>query len=128
QVNYFKTIPISMTESNYDLLIAKLDQFIRKYYTNQLIRGSIYAISILLFSFLLFSIMEYFGHYGVYSRTILFYLFVFTAAGVGIKMIIIPLFKLYKLGKIISHEQAALIIGEHFKNVEDRLFNILQLK
>lgn len=117
-----------MSKSNYDLLIAKLDQFIRKYYTNKLIRGSIYALSILLFSYLLFAIMEYYGNYGVLSRTLLFYVFVSTAALVCIKMILIPLFKLYKLGKVISHEQAALIIGKHFKNVEDKLFNILQLK
>ncbi|MEM9545446.1 MAG: DUF4175 family protein, partial [Bacteroidota bacterium] len=31
-------------------------------------------------------------------------------------------------GKTISHEQAANIIGNHFKGVEDKLLNVLQLK
>jgi hypothetical protein len=34
----------------------------------------------------------------------------------------------FHLGKVISHEQAASIIGEHFTNVKDKLLNILQLK
>ena len=33
-----------------------------------------------------------------------------------------------RLGKVISHEQAADIIGRHFPEVSDRLLNILQLK
>ncbi|MEZ4891930.1 MAG: hypothetical protein R2778_02815 [Saprospiraceae bacterium] len=34
----------------------------------------------------------------------------------------------FHLGKVISHEQAASIIGQHFTNVQDKLLNILQLK
>ena len=41
---------------------------------------------------------------------------------------IIPLFKMFRLGKIISHNQAAIIIGQHFPNVEDKLLNTLQLQ
>ena len=33
-----------------------------------------------------------------------------------------------QLGKRISHEQAAAIIGDHFTDVRDKLLNILQLK
>jgi len=36
--------------------------------------------------------------------------------------------KLYKLGKIISYEQAAAIIGNHFSEVKDKLLNVLQLQ
>ena len=32
------------------------------------------------------------------------------------------------MGKIISHEQAARIIGNHFGHIQDKLLNILQLK
>jgi hypothetical protein len=39
-----------------------------------------------------------------------------------------PLFRYLRLGKVISHEQAASIIGQHFTNVQDKLLNILQLK
>ena len=47
-------------QSNYALLIDKLDQFIRKYYVNQLIRGGLYAVGLVLGLFVLFNVLEYF--------------------------------------------------------------------
>lgn len=38
-----------------------------------------------------------------------------------------PLLHYYRLGKIISYEQAAQIIGTHFGEIKDKLINILQL-
>lgn len=35
---------------------------------------------------------------------------------------------MFRLGKVISHTQAAEIIGRHFPNVQDKLLNTLQLK
>ena len=49
--------------NNYELLIQKLDEFIRKYYTNLLIRGAIYSLSLLLLSFLSITLLEYFGNF-----------------------------------------------------------------
>jgi hypothetical protein len=61
-------------------------------------------------------------------RTVLFYLFILTSLFVFLKYIVIPLSKLYKLGQLISYEEAANIIGKHFSNVQDRLLNVLQLQ
>ena len=117
-----------MSQYNYIILLDKLDEFIRKYYKNQLIKGTIYSLSILIISFITFTAFEYFGHFGNQFRMVLFYTFLLLSVGVLVKFIIIPVFKLYKLGKNISHEQAAEIIGNHFTNVSDKLFNVLQLK
>lgn len=114
--------------SNYQTLIQKLDEFIRKFYRNQLIRGAIYSFASILAFYLLVTALEYFGHFNITARTVLFYLFIITNVFILGKLIIIPLLKLYKLGKIISHEQAAQIIGQHFPNVSDKLLNTLQLK
>ena len=114
--------------NNYELLIQKLDEFIRKYYKNQLIRGAIYCASLLLLSYLSITLLEYFGNFGTGIRSTFFYGFIFsTIAVIGI-WIIVPLGKLYKLGSVISHQQAAQIIGTHFKHVNDKLINVLQLK
>ena len=40
----------------------------------------------------------------------------------------IPLKGLYRLGKSLSHYEAAKIIGEHFSDIEDKLTNLLQLQ
>ncbi|HKR07159.1 MAG TPA: DUF4175 family protein [Bacteroidia bacterium] len=114
--------------SNYDILIQKLDEFIRKFYKNQLLRGLIYSFTTLLAFYLLVTTFEYFGHFNSAARTVLFYLFVLTNVFIIGKLIVIPVLKLNKLGKIISHQQAAEIIGRHFNNVSDKLLNTLQLK
>jgi len=114
--------------NNYDLLITKLDEFIRKYYKNQLIKGVIYTFTLLLAGWLLFAIVEYFGYFPVLVRSILFLSFLAGAMAIAGKLIVVPLIKLYKLGKIISHEDAAEIIGKHFEGVRDKLLNTLQLK
>lgn len=117
-----------MKTTNYNILIQKLDEFIRKYYKNQLIKGLIYTLGLFLASFILITTVEYFGRFPTAVRATLFYGFIGTMLAILIKWILIPLFKLNKLGTIISHEEAAKIIGEHFSAIEDRLFNVLQLK
>lgn len=114
--------------SNYDLLINKLDEFIRRFYLNQLLRGLIYAATLLLALFLLANSLEYFFFLSPIGRKILFYGFIATTVFVGYRWIFQPLFSYYRLGKVISHEKAAQIIGQHFGAVEDRLLNVLQLK
>ncbi len=114
--------------TDYQILVEKLDEFIRKYYKNQLFRGAIYVFTALLGAWLVFTSMEYFGHFSIVVRTILFWSFIATAAISMWRLVLIPLFHLNRLGKIISHEQAAAIIGTHFTNVKDKLLNTLQLK
>lgn len=108
-------------------LIHKLDEFIRKYYKNQLIRGAIYSFTAVLLFFLSVILLEYFGNFSSGTRQVLFYAFIAISLAILINYILIPLFKLNKLGKIINYETAANIIGEHFSNVKDKLLNTLQL-
>lgn len=117
-----------MGVSGYDELIKKLDEFIRKYYKNQMIRGVIYCVALLVGSFLLVNLLEYFGKFSTATRTFLFFSFVLSSFFILAKFIAIPVFKMYKLGKTITHEKAAEIIGYHFKDVQDKLLNTLQLR
>ena len=115
-------------ENRENELIHKLDRFIRKYYTNLIVKGSLSAVAILGFSFLLINLLEYFGRFNGTIRAILFFAFVGVALFVVARWVVIPLLKLNKLGKVISHEQAARIIGKHFPQVSDKLLNTLQLR
>ncbi|MCX6250306.1 MAG: hypothetical protein NTX61_06095 [Bacteroidetes bacterium] len=113
---------------NYQILIRKLDEFIRKYYRNRLLKGLILFLAIFLFAFLLITILEFFGHFDHVTRTVFFYLFIVANALVFISYILDPLLKLQKIGKVISYEQASQIIGKHFVTIQDKLLNTLQLK
>ncbi|MCP5809934.1 hypothetical protein NL321_27715, partial [Klebsiella pneumoniae] len=44
------------------------------------------------------------------------------------RFIVLPLVKLFRMGKVISHAEAANIVGTHFAEVKDKLLNTLQLK
>jgi hypothetical protein len=112
---------------NYNILIDKLDAFIRKYYTNQLIRGALYSIALLGTFFLIFTQLESLAWFSVIVRTALFYAYLTSAAIILARFVLIPLLKLNKAGKRISHEMAAGIIGKHFSEVSDVLLNTLQL-
>lgn len=114
--------------TNYETLIGKLDEFIRKYYKNQLVRGFIYTIGLVLLFFISVTALEYYAHFSTTIRTILFYLFIISSLFILIKYMIIPLSKLYKYGKVISYEEASAIIGRHFTDVQDKLLNVLQLQ
>jgi hypothetical protein len=109
--------------NNYQLLLNKLDEFIRKYYKNKLIKGGIYFIGLFLLCYLLVVVLEYFGHFGTTIRTLLFYALLLASSGILMFWIVLPLLKLYKLGARISHQQASEIIGNHFSGVQDKLIN-----
>ena len=87
-----------------------------------------YGSSLLFIFFLAVTIPEYFGEFGVGGRTFLFWTFTAAAAYISVRFFMIPIFKLLRLGQLISHDQAALIIGKHFLDVKDKLLNTLQLK
>lgn len=110
------------------ILIQKLDEFIRRYYKNQLIKGSIYSAGILLSAFLTVVLLEYFGEFNSIIRGTLFFGFLIATLCVISFYIIIPLLKLNKIGERISYHQAASIIGNHFSSVQDKLLNVLQLQ
>jgi hypothetical protein len=113
--------------NNYEWLVARLDAFIRKYYANKVIRGSLVFLSCVLFYILTVSVSEYYFYLPVWSRITIMSLFVALGGSALVAWVIIPLASMARLGSIISHEQAAEIIGRHFPEVSDKLLNILQL-
>ena len=114
--------------TNNDLLLKKLNGFIRKYYRNILLKGLFYSITLLVIFLLFFLLIEFFGYNSIIVRTVIFYLYGVFALVLLVCYIIYPLTKLLNIGKTISHEDAAKIIGKHFPEVADKLLNLLQLK
>lgn len=114
--------------SNYEELISRLDAFIRKYYANQLLRGSLILFICLLAYILTVSVGEYYLYLPVWAKISIVSLFVIAGLAALVVWVAMPLSKMAKLGKQISHEQAAVIVGKHFPEVSDKLLNILQLR
>ncbi|MCC7026875.1 MAG: DUF4175 domain-containing protein [Saprospiraceae bacterium] len=112
----------------YDQMIQKLDQFTRKYYINKLIRGTIYFVGISTALFILFNLLESQFYFSKSIRKGFVFAFIGISGWSLWKFIFTPLLHYFRLGKLISHEEAAKIIGTHFSDVKDKLLNVLQLK
>lgn len=114
--------------NQYEKLIKKLDAFIRKFYLNQLLRGSLLFLICGTGVILLLSLGEYFFYLPSWLKISLLIILGLTSLLALIFWIIRPLLNRQRIGKIISREQAALIVGQFFPEIQDKLLNILQLK
>ncbi len=110
-----------------NIIYQKLEGFIKKFYTNELLRGTIFFVGIGLLYFIFTLFVEYFLWLKPTARTILFYTFIFVELFLLLRFICFPLFKLFKLQKGIDYQEASTIIGNHFNEVGDKLTNFLQL-
>ena len=114
--------------NHYKHIYDKLQAFIKRYYTNEIIKGAIFFLFFGLLYLFFTLIVEYFLWLEPFSRTVLFWLFVFIEFILLFRFILIPIFKLIGFRKGISATEASKIIGKHFKEVEDKLLNIIQLE
>ncbi|WP_296382696.1 DUF4175 family protein [Winogradskyella sp.] len=113
--------------SNFETIKNKLEQFIKRYYTNELLKGAILFFAIGLLYLIVTLFVEYMLWLNPTARTILFWTFIAVELGLFIKFIAIPLLKLFKLRQGINLETASKLIGNHFPEVNDKLLNVLQL-
>lgn len=112
---------------NQNIIYNKLEQFIKKFYTNELLRGTIFFVGLGLLYFIFTLFVEYFLWLKPTARTVLFWTFILVELFLLIRLILFPIFKLFKLQKGINYDDASKIIGNHFNEVGDKLTNFLQL-
>ncbi len=110
-----------------NVIYGKLEAFIRKYYTNELIRGTIFFIGLGLLYFLFTVFIEYFLWLKPIGRSVLFWTFIAVELFLLVRFIFFPISKLLRLQKGIGYDEASAIIGSHFSEVSDKLTNFLQL-
>lgn len=114
--------------TNYNFLIKQLDIFIRKYYLNKIIRGFLLTSGLFLAMWLVFSLLESQFYFEKAVRKV-FFIALFGGGALALVLwVFVPLLRYFRLGSRISHDQAALIIGDHFEHIQDRLLNVLQLR
>ena len=109
------------------VIYSKLEAFIKKFYTNEIIKGVLLFIGLGLLYFIFTLLVEHFLWLSITGRTILFWLFISVEVFLLVKFIVVPIFKLFKLQKGIDYTDASKIIGNHFSEVGDKLLNFLQL-
>lgn len=109
------------------VLIEKIDGFVRKFYVNRLIQGVLIGAALWMVFYLLVNTLEFFSWFSSRIRFVLFLLLLLGSAAVLVFYFVIPLVNLLRFRKKMSHEDAALLIGRFFPEVQDKLLNTLQL-
>ena len=113
--------------SNFEAIKSKLQEFIKKYYTNELLKGAILFFAIGLLYLIVTLFIEYVLWLNPTARTFLFWVFIVVELALFIKFIVLPLAQLFNLRKGINLQTASKLIGSHFLEVNDKLLNVLQL-
>jgi hypothetical protein len=104
----------------------KLTAFRRKYYLNLSIKGVLLTLSLILFYFLVASLIEYNLWLGTWARFTIFFLFFGLVAYCIFRFLKKPIaWWLYQKG--LDQNDSARLIGSYFPSVGDRLLNLLQL-
>ncbi|SIQ67900.1 DUF4175 family protein [Pontibacter lucknowensis] len=111
-----------------DRLLYQLQAFKKKFYLNLLLRGSIFAIGLLMSIYIVYSLLEYIFYFPVFVRAFLLFSFVGLTIYALVRWIILPISALTNLRKLLSDEQAAARVGDHYPEIKDKLLNAIQLK
>ena len=86
-----------------------------------------WTFSMLAVYYLIIITSEYILNFNQTGRTVLFFTFLIITVFLFSRLIFFPILQLIKIGKGISYVQAAVIIGNHFPEIQDKLLNALQL-
>ncbi len=111
----------------YHNILVKLNQFTKKYYTKMLIKGVLLFLALSLLFLVVALSVEMFLWLNSVGRMILFFCFIGVALFLLYKFIFIPLLFLFKIKNGINNKDASLLIGKHFPEVDDHLYNLLDL-
>ena len=110
------------------VIIEKINLFRNKFYLNLIIKGILLSIFFSINGFLLIVFLEHLVWFDSKFRQFIFWGFCISSLIFIIYNIIIPFLKIYSFGNIISNKQAANIIGEYFRDIDDKLLNLLELE
>ena len=107
---------------------ANIEEYKRKYYLNQVVRGTVLSLIIIMTYVAIVLLSESFFWFSSSIRTAIFFVSLVLFLTVLFRFILFPLLHLYLKKIQISNEKAARQIGSFLPEVGDRLVNILQLE
>lgn len=111
----------------YQDILNRLEGFTKKYHTQQLIRGTLLFLCLGLLFWILVLSLELLLWMPPAWRSLLFWIFVAVEGFLAYRFILVPLLYLLRLKKGIDPKEASLLIGKHFPQVDDKLYNLLEL-
>ena len=108
-------------------MTIKLREYKKKYYFNQLLRGSILFLAVILSIYLLSTSVDFGFKPGTTGRSIIFFTTFLVITISAYWFLIRIIFKIFSIKSQISDEEAALQIATLFPELGDKLLNTIQL-
>ena len=105
----------------------QINQFVKKYYLNELFKGLILFILFGFLSLFITALIEYFLWLPSGTRRVLYYTQWLVLGLFFLLFLARPLLNLFGLRKDLPEYKAAVIIGRFFPDIQDKLLNALQL-
>jgi hypothetical protein len=112
----------------YSALLQRIDEYKKRYFQNQLIKGGLFFTALLGSAYLFINTAEFVGRFDSFGRGVLLFGFLLIVFAGLYLLIIRPLLSLYGLSKPLSNDKAAQQIGQFFPEIGDKLLNTLQLQ
>jgi hypothetical protein len=116
-----------MSEKKIQKFFEKLDNISKQLTFVNLIEGTLKALLVFTFVFFIASLLEYIFSFDRSTRLLIFILILFFLIVLVFYFLIYPVIKLYRTNKSEIYLSIGKIIGKHFKEIQDRIVNILQL-
>lgn len=113
---------------SYEILLQRIEEYKKRYFLNQLVKGSLFFFAILGTMYLLVNTAEFIGRFSSTGRAFLFFSFILATLVSFFFFVVRPLLSLYGLRKSLTDDEAAQQIGQFFPEVGDKLLNTLQLR
>ncbi|QCX01884.1 hypothetical protein FGM00_17835 [Aggregatimonas sangjinii] len=113
--------------NSYHHILDKLNKFTKKYYSKILVKGVLLFLALGLLFFFVIMGVEYFLWLNSTGRLVLLMVFIAVELFLLYKYIAVPLFYLFRVREGITNKQASVLIGKHFPEVGDKLYNLLDL-
>ncbi|MGN7513443.1 MAG: hypothetical protein ACTHOM_03655 [Allomuricauda sp.] len=116
-----------MNLSAYQDILFKLEGFIKRFYTKQLIKGVFLFLTLGTVFWFAITFFEYILWLDNSWRLTLFILFLVVELYLLYRYVTIPLMYLFKVRHGMDKKMASILIGKHFSEVDDKLLNLLEL-
>jgi predicted transcriptional regulator len=126
-VKIFYNRELQNMTKDFNILVKKLIAFRSKYYSFKIVRGLLLTIFFLLAIFLFFVFLESLLYMPSNIRIFIFYGFFVFGLLLSVHYIIVPFFRLIGIIKPLNIKSSSFIIQNHFREIEDKLLNIIEL-
>ena len=107
--------------------INQIETFLRRFYMNRMWKGLFVLLSVLLFVFFFFSTLEYLAFLSVPVRRFLFWSFVFLFLFGFFFCLLYPFGQSRGWFRRMSYKEAAHYLAARYPELDDRLYNVLEL-